>query len=256
MKTSLKMLLAFAPALLLAACGGSGDDSFDDRADLADPKVRLVHAVPLAPPVSLFRNDVAQSADVTNLPYKGASRYFDDSTDTARWDVRTATSPTVTVGTVTFDARRGTKYTLVAVPDAGSVTEVVLIADPYNKGLTSDKARVRMFNASFNAANLDVYLTAPGADLAAASPLLSAVGFKQAQPGSGSDSVELNGGTYQLRLTTAGTKTVVFTATVSLANNADWLLMTVPASTTSGDVKVLVVQSDENAPATELSNAP
>lgn len=254
MKTSLKMLLTFAPALLLAACGGSGDDSFDDRADLADPKVRLVHAVPLAPNISLFRNDVAQSADVTNMPYKGASKYFDDSTDTARWDVRTATSPAVTVGTATFDARRGTKYTLVAVPNAGSLTEVVLIADPYNKGLTSDKARVRMFNASFNAASLDAYLTAPGADLATATPTFSAVGFKQAQPASGSDSVEINGGSYQLRLTTAGTKTVVFNATVDVANNADWLLTTVPASVTPSDVKVLVVKSDEGAPATELTS--
>jgi hypothetical protein len=256
MKTSTKMLLAFAPALLLAACGGSGDDSFDDRADLADPKVRLVHAVPLAPNISLFRNDVAQASDVTNMPYKGASKYFDDSTDTARWDVRTATSPAATVGSVTFDARRGTKYTLVAVPDAGSLTEVVLIGDPYNKGLTSDKARVRMFNASFNATSLDVYITAPNADLAAASPTFSAVGFKQAQPGSGSDSIELNGGSYQLRLTAAGSKTVLFTATVDIANNADWLLTTVPASVAPGDVKVLVVKSDEGAPATELSNTP
>jgi hypothetical protein len=254
MKTSTKMLLTFMPALLLAACGGGGDDSFDDRADLADPKVRLLHAVPLAPNISLFRDDVAQASDVTNMPYKGASKYFDDSTDTARWDVRTATSPAATVGSVTFDARRGTKYTLVAVPDAGSLTEVVLIADPYNKGLTSDKARVRTFNASFNAADLDVYITAPGADLAAASPTFSAVGYKQAQPASGSDSIELNGGSYQLRLTTAGSKTVVFNATVDIANNADWLLTTVPGSVAPNDIRVLVVKSDEGAPATELTS--
>jgi hypothetical protein len=59
-----RQLLAVLPALILAACGGS-DDSLDDRADIADPKVRLVHAVPGAPNVSLFRDGVAQGAEVT-----------------------------------------------------------------------------------------------------------------------------------------------------------------------------------------------
>jgi hypothetical protein len=255
MNTSLKFALALAPSLLLAACGG-GDDSLDDRLDLADPKVRMVHAVPLAPNVTLFRNDLAISAEVTDMPYKSASRYFDVATSTDRWDVRTATSPALPVGSESLDARRGTKYTFVAVPNAGSLTELSLIADPYNKGITSDNARVRMFNASFNAANLDVYLTAPGADLAAATPTFAAAAYKQAVPASGSDSIELEGANYQLRLTTAGTKTVVFNATVDLAKNADWLLATVPGSLAPNDIKLLVIQSDEGAPATELANTP
>jgi hypothetical protein len=255
MKPAYKLMLALVPALFIAACGG-GDDDADDRLDLADPKVRLVHAVPAAPNVSLFRDDVAQAADVTNMAYKGASNYFDVSTDTDKWDVRTATSPALPVGTVTFDARRGTKYTLIAVPNAGSVTEVALIADPYNKGITSDNARVRVFNAAFNAPSLDVYLTAPGADLATATPTFAAVGYKQALPASGNDSIELEGGNYQLRMTTAGTKTVVFSTSVGLAKNADWLLVPVPASLTANDTKVLVVQSDAGAPATELSTTP
>jgi hypothetical protein len=48
----------------------------------------------------------------------------------------------------------------------------------------------------------------------------------------------------------------VFNATVDLAKNADWLLTTVPGSLTPNDVKVLVVKSDEGAPATELTNTP
>ena len=64
MMASPKFLLALLPVLLVAACGG-GDDSLDDRIGVADPKVRMVHAVPLAPSVSLFRNGVAQAGDVT-----------------------------------------------------------------------------------------------------------------------------------------------------------------------------------------------
>jgi Domain of unknown function (DUF4397) len=252
MKTSTKLLLAVVPTLLIAACGG-GDDSIDDRLDLADPKVRLVHAVPLAPNVSLFKNDQAQSAAVTDMPYKGASAYFDVGTSTDRWDVRTATSPALTVGTSTFDARRGTKYTLIALPNAGSVTEVALISDPYNKGITSDNARVRMFNASFNATDVDVYLTAATTDLATVSPTLPSVGYKEAVPATGADSVELEGGDYLLRITTAGTKSVIFSSPVSLGKNADWLLTSVPGSLSVNDVKVLVIKSDEGVPATELT---
>ena len=42
--------------MFVAACGG-GDDNLDDRLDIADPKVRLVHAVPGAPNVALYRDN-------------------------------------------------------------------------------------------------------------------------------------------------------------------------------------------------------
>lgn len=256
MKLHTKLLLAAAlPTLLLAACGG-GDDSIDDRLNLADPKVRLVHAVPAAPNVSLFRDDQPQGPEVTNLAYKGASVYFDTATGTHKWDVRTVGTPSATVGSVTFDLSRGSKYTLVAVPDAGSLTEAVLIADPYNKSVASDNARVRAFNASFNTTAYDVYLTAAGVDINTVTATLPAVNYKAAVPASGSDSVMLEGGDYVLRLTTAGTKSVIFTSPVTLAKNADWLLATVPNGLTANDVHVLVVQSDANAPATELVNQP
>lgn len=249
------LALATLPALMLAACGG-GDDSLDDRLDLADPKVRLLHAVPFAPSVTLFRDNQGISSDVTNVPYRGASNYFDVSTSTQRWDVRTATTPAVNVGGLSFDARRGNKYTLVAVASSSSLTEVALIDDPYNKSITSDNARVRVFNASFNTTGLDVYLTPTNTDISAVTPTFSAVTYKTAKPASGQDSVELEGGSYRLRITPAGTKSVIFSAPVSLARNADWLLTTVPGSISPTDVRVLVVQSDASQPATELSNAP
>jgi hypothetical protein len=248
------LALAVLPAFL-AACGGS-DDSFDDRADIADPKVRLIHAIPGAPNVSLFRDNQAQSTDVTNMAYKGASNYFDTGEGNHTWDVRTAQAPIVTVGTEAFEAHRGNKYTLIAVPDAGSLTDVTMIADPFNKSVVSDDARVRVFNAAFNAVNMDVYLTAPNINIANAGPNFPSVNFKQASPASGSDSTDFEGGTYVLRITAAGTKTVLFTAQVNIPQNADWLLVPVPNSLVPGDMRVLVVQSDNGSPATELTNQP
>lgn len=250
------LAIALAPAVWLAACGGN--DGIDDRLGVADPKVRMVHAIPAAPNVSLFRDDAAQpqAANVTDVPYKGSSVYFDVSANTHKWEVKTATTPALSVGNVTFDAHRGNKYTLIAVPDAGSLTEVVTIDDPFERGLTTDNARLRVFNAAFNSSAIDVYLTAAGVNLASVAPTLPSAGFKEAVPSSGTNSIDVEGGAYVLRLTSAGTKIVLFTAPVTLEKNADWLLVPVPASVTPGDMRVLVVKSDDGATAAELTNQP
>jgi hypothetical protein len=247
------LALAIVPALL-AACGG-GDDGFTDRVDIADPKVRLVHAIPGATNVSLFR-DQAQASDVTNMAYKGASDYFDTERSTHTWDVRTVTSPAVSVGSQTFETHTGNRYTLVAVPGVGPLTEVVVIGDPYNKSIFSNDARVRVFNAASNTTGVDVYLTTPAVSIANVVPNLAGAGYKQTVPASDADSIELEGNTYMLRLTTSGTKSVIFTAQVTIPRNADWLLVPVPASATPGDVRVLVIQSETGTPSTELVNQP
>lgn len=248
-----KLVLALAPAFLMAACGG-GDDSLDDRLDVADPKVRLVHAVPLGPNVSLFRDGVAQS--VVDLPYKGASAYFDVSTSSATWSVRTTAAPNATIGESTFEATRGDKFTLVAVPGSGSLTEVLNIRDPYNKDLTSDNGRVRVLNAAINAPDIDVYITPPNADLAPLAPNFASVDYKTSFPASGEDSLDVANATtpYWMTITAAGSKTPLFRAPITVAENADWLVTVLPDSVAPNDVKVLVVASDDANPATEVPN--
>ncbi|WP_214291814.1 DUF4397 domain-containing protein, partial [Escherichia coli] len=59
---------------------------------------------------------------------------------------------------------------------------LALIDDPYNKSILSDKARVRAFNASYNAPNVDVYVTAPNVDLSAIAPTMSGAGYGGASP--------------------------------------------------------------------------
>lgn len=255
MKNSLTYLLAMSPLLLIAACGG-GDDSFDDRADIADPKVRLVHAVPLGPNVTLYRADQSVAPESSNLPYLGATNYMDVSTGTARWDVRT-TSGNITLGTQTFDASRGNKFTLVAVPAASSLTEVIAIRDPYNRSLTNDNGFVRVLNAAFNAPDVDVYVTAPGADINTATPNFASIDYRAVDPASGSDSREFAGNNpYQIRVTPAGSKAVVFNTTVTLGNRADWLLNIVPNGVSTNNIKLLRVTTDSSTPAVELTNTP
>jgi hypothetical protein len=252
MRSIKTVMTVLATAAFLAACGGS-DDNFDDRADLAEPKVRFVHAIPDGPDVTLFRGDEAQSF-ASDVGYLFASTYNEVDDDRAEWRVETSTGG-LEIGAVDFNPERGDKYTLIALPGASGTgsPNVLFIEDPYNKGL-SDDARVRVVNGSFNAPEIDVYLTGPSTDLTTATPRFDDVDYGDAEPDSGDDSVQLEGGTYRLRITTADTKNVIFSADVALDDNEDWLLLTVPDGATG--IKVLVVKADDADETTEeLTNA-
>ena len=241
-----KILLVCAPLAGLAACGGS---DIADRLDVADPTVRFVHASPLAPNVTLYRGTAAQS-DATDVPYQFASNYFDVDIGISDWSVKTA-SGGVTVGTVSIDPVRGTKYTIVALPASSTGSTAYLITDPYNRSLNGDNAYVRVMNASFNAANIDLYMTAVGTNIATASPFVAATAYKTSGPASGGDSAAIQGGTYQVTITSAGTKTVLFNGQLSIGNSKDVLLLTVPDTVLPGAIKVLV-KTEGTAGATQL----
>ena len=249
MKSLTKLLLTVIPVAVLAACGG-GDDA-QDRLDIAKPALRFVHASPLAPNVTLFRAEVAQP-QATNVAYKFASNYFDVDKGAADYSVKTASGNT-TIGTASLDTSRGNKYTLVALPSSNTDNSVYLITDPFNKSLTSDKAKVRLMNASFNASNIDLYLNSVGTDISAAAvtPTIAATAYKTAGPASGNDSLDINGGTYQLTLTAAGSKTALFRGQLVIENNKDLLLVTVPDSVLPAAIKTLV-KIEGTAGTTEL----
>jgi hypothetical protein len=229
-----RALIAAMPLLALAACGG-GDT--EDRLDLADPAVRFVQASPIAPNVTLFSGTTAQP-DATDAPYKFASDYFDIGTAMAAWSVKT-TVGSASLGSVTIDPQRGSKYTIVSLATSGADNTVALIVDPYNKPLTSDSTRLRVMHAAFNAGNVDLYLLPAGASVATSDPLIANVAFDTAGPASGSDSVSVAAGGYQLAITTAGSKTVLFSGTLSFGNNQDVLLLTVPDAALPAGINVL-----------------
>lgn len=247
MKYLSKFLLACVPVAMLAACGG-GDTA--DRLGVADPVVRFVHASPTAPNVTLYRGTVAQS-DATDAPYRFASNYFDVAMGVSDWPVKTAAGA-VTVGTtVSIDPSRGTKYTIVALAASSTENSVYVITDPYNKPLTSDSTHLRVMNASFNTSSIDVYMNDVGTDINGVNPKIAATAYKTSGPASGSDSVDIPGGTYQMTITTAGTKTVLFKGQLAFASNKDLLVLTVPDSQLPGGIRTLV-KTEGTAGTTEV----
>jgi hypothetical protein len=230
-------LLACLPLLALAACGG---DDTADRLDVSDPVVRFIDASATSPNLTLFKDTTAQS-DATNVGYQFGSNYFDVDLGSSVWATKQTVAGT-TIGSSTIDPQRGTRYTIVALSTSATAAGTALIVDPYNKPLGSSSTHLRLFNASYPFANVDDYMNAVGTDISAPTitPLIAGVVFDAAGPASGSDSVDIPGGTYQLSVTTSGTKTVLFKGQVAFGNNQDVLLLTVPSTTTPGAMSALV----------------
>lgn len=238
MKVFQSLVIASATALMLSACGGSHD--VGTELGINKPVVRYIHAIPAGPAVDFFNNNViAQS----NASYQSVSAYNSFSSGATTLSYNTAgagpTNPLASAGP--FNTANGHQYTGIALVGSNLTPALTVIDDPFDKGLLNNQARLRVFNASFNAnagGAIDVYVIAGSTtnpDITSVAPKLPGVAYNAAVPASGADSVYVDGGTYVVIVTAAGSKTEIYrSAPFSLGNNADWLLLTVPTTGLAG----------------------
>lgn len=192
---------ALAATALLMGC------SDDSNAPTATGQVRVVHASPDAPAVDVL---VDNKVVLSGVAYTDASGYLDVPTGTRNIKVNAA-GTTTTVINADAAVQENTAYTVIATNLLATIEPLVLIDD-----LTPPAAgniKVRLVHGAPNVGQVDIYVTAPGADLATATPALTAVPFKGA-----SGYLEVPAGSYQVRVTPTGTKTVALdTGTLTLA---------------------------------------
>ena len=117
---------------------------------------------------------------------------------------------------------------------------------------------MRVVGGAYTKSNVDVYLNAAGTDINTVAPFIDATAFMSSKPLSGDDSQRIEGGTYQLRVSTAGSKTdVLFAGTISFGNNQDLLLIPVVNDAAPARVKMLVViEGASNRQISELTDTP
>lgn len=260
MKLIRTMAATIAVASVLSACGGGSDD-VGKELGLTNPEIHFIHAIPGGPAVDFLVNGAAPGGQ-TNINYKGVTNFTNIGTgETAV--AYSATGTTTALASSSFaDVAKGHEYTVLALPGLAA-PDIGLIDDPFDKGLLSNSARVRGFNASANSTNLDLYLVqASNTDISSVSPTMAGVSFKNAVPASGQDSIYVSGGQYVLIATTAGSKTPIFQSTAfSLSNNADWLITSVPTAGTLSQllpnaIHLLIAQNgNTSTPSVELTNS-
>lgn len=178
-----------------------------------------------------------------NVTYGVACPACLPSPSTAPYAAAYAGSPTLvlrrtadtaaTVATLAFEVAADEDRTVYAVGGVGGSAITAFVTRDTNAVPAAGQARVRVVHLSPTAGPVDVFVTAPGADLAAATPTLANVPVQGV-----SRYLAVPAGTYQVRVVPAGTAPDARAAAVAI---------TVPSLALAAGANRTIVAADRNA---------
>ncbi len=239
---SIKMIpLAVMSGLFLAGCDSSTDDAPVnlDTPPLTPPvlaEVRVLHTSPDAPLVDIFANGIGVDA-MRNLDYQQASAVIGlvEGEYTFRVEAETP-GGNVPVLSLTANLSNDTRYNVLAVGDVADL-ETLVVTSP-KSDIPAGSFRVQVVHAAPDAPEVDVYVTAPDADLTAAQPTATLSFGASAGP------LDVPAGDYQIRVTGAGaTEALYDSGTLSLGAGAD-LFIAATENVATGDSPVSLAVAD------------
>ncbi len=190
------VVLACLAVFALAGCG------LNPSGNGTGTTLRVANLIPGSTSVTVTAGD---SAFMSGAPFETITSYADIPAGTYTFNVNIAgtTTPAFSSVNTLFNVSAYTFLTYGQTTTVGGL----MLADTLLQNVPTGNFALRLANVSPTAGVLDVYLTAPGADLSAVSPIVTAVAYQ-----SNSAFINTAQGTYQLRLTRSGTKEVVFDA--------------------------------------------
>ena len=199
----------------LVGCGGSSSN--DDTA-----KLRAVHASPDAPRVDI----VVNNKKLAEASYSEATGFVSQHAGNVTININVNGSiPTVTALSAAAALERNKYYTVFAANKVAAIEALIVVDE--NNAPANGSAKVRVVHAAPDAPAVDVFVTAPSADLssAAVTPTLS-FAFKGIVPANGTKALEIPGGDYRIRVTPVGNKaTVVYdSGTINVAAGSDLVI--------------------------------
>jgi len=196
----------------LAVTDASGNNS--TIFDVATPAtVRVIHDSADAPAVSVYANSSFTTPVIASLAFPNFTGYLPIFPASSLTSVQV--TPAGNPGTVVIDAplalNAGTQYSVYAVGPLASIAPLVTTDD---RRRLATQAKVRIIHGSPTAGPVDIYLTAPGAGIDTATPILTSVPFK-----ADTGFLSVAAGSYDVTVTPAGTKTpAIGPATITVAN--------------------------------------
>lgn len=235
---------AVLAATLLSACGG---DSSTPRSEL-----RVIHAAGNAPAVNVNANGGPLSA-VQGLEYGQATSKL--ALRAASYSVSVdgvlpGDQVSEVVAPVELTLDRAESTTVVAIGNLGAAGDTAfgpeVIVTP-KASVAINETRVQVVHASAAAetalpGGVSVYVTAPGADLASETPLVT---FNLRDY---TEAVTVPAGQYQIRVTPAASTTPVFdSGEITLPGGADLMVLAIDSYGPGSPVKLLVSTGDADA---------
>jgi hypothetical protein len=203
--------LKFMALVVLAAAGACGDDGegFDPTDEV---QIRAVNAAPGAPALEVRITDT-QIAD--NLAYGQSTNYETVSGGNQILRVNSDFGDqNEELFAVEAPLTAGAAYTAVVTGGDGGIIPILITDD--NSPPPTGQAKFRAMHAAPTAEQVDVYVTAPGADLAATTPTFTAITF-----GTASSYATLPAGAYQVRVTPTGLPEVLIDSGALQLNEGD-----------------------------------
>ena len=241
MKTLGQMVSLFILMTLIIGCS---DDDNNPIIPLDSASIRVLHASPDAPNVDVLVDNQVVLSDVS---YKQASDFLSVLVGTRNVKVNAAgTSTTVIDADLTLAFNSFT--TIIATNFLAQIEPLVLPDE--NTPPSGNLLKIRVVHSAPSAPPVDVYVTAPGEDINAATPTLSDVAFKDF-----SDFLEIPEAGYQIRVTLAGFKDPVFdSGPVTL--DAGSILTAVAVNATGGasPISLVVLTNDPTTPFIEIDD--
>jgi hypothetical protein len=237
--------LRIIATIILLGCAAAGCDS-EGRTRGPSTNVTAVHAAPTHGQIAFLREERAAAS----LDYRGAAAQsfevgqYDFNVEITSLETGNPSRPLSFSETLVAD----TDYFFVITEDGGLLVPLI-ISKPVFSGTAAD-AEVIVVHAGPVFSAVDVYLTAPGADLSASNPIGS-VSFKQ-----NLDPQVVAVGDYQLSFTAAGNPLDVLfsspTQTLS-AGQSNLFVITDRAGEGVGDVNVSRVSAGETLVLTDVN---
>ena len=220
-----------APISLVALDGTDASEILDVR---TQAKIRVVHASPDAPLVDVIVDDTLEL--VGDLAFPNATPVVPVDPGTYNIKVTVADNPGVIAieADLTFDA--GVAYDILAVGPLAEIAPLVAIDD--NRSIAT-AAKVRIVHASPTAQDVDIYVTAPGADITAETPTLTNIPF-----GANTGFLGLDAGSYDVTVVPAGTTTAAIgPATITI--EAGGIYTAVARDATGGGAPLNLILLDD-----------
>lgn len=162
-------------------------------------KVRMMNLLPDAVAVDLTVNG---SPAFTNVGFESVTAYQEYDNRTTSFAV-TLSGTSTTLTSFSFPLAGDQPYTVLVYGTTTS-PQLTMVAEIGNAP-SNGNIQLTIFNAAANAGGIDVYVTAPNADISTVGPNFGYVAY-----GGTTTSIQFLPGTYQVRIAPQGTKTIIF----------------------------------------------
>lgn len=210
-------------------------------------QLRVYHAAPDAPKVNVLVDGKTVLSFVDYQQSSGALR-VKAGTRSIQVDAILADGSTSTViGPADFNFANTDEYNLVAtgkVSSDGSDGKGFGPQLSSREDVTPSQARVQVMHSAPDAPTVDVFITAPNADLSLATPFADDVSYLGV-----TSAIDVEDGDYQVRITDPNDSTTVFfdSGTVSVPAGADWFVAATDNTSAGASPVTLLIDTGDSS---------